>query len=469
MVTGTPKSKKSVVRIDAGCRVGDVRAAKDSNKLGHHLLRRDVLVGKDLPQAGAGACHGEAGVTEDAISIGGVDLTDPNSYLAGPPLDAFRKLRERAPVAWHPYQDGPGFLALTGYDEVLAVSRDSTTWSSEVDAVYFEKPGPDSPADMRGVMMLTMDPPRHTALRSLVNKGFTPRQVARLNERISEIARDLVDNVIEKGECDFVQEVAGALPSHVIAELLGIPVEDGCRLYELTEITNSGPVQDARIAEAGMQIFAYAAELAARKRAEPGDDIATSLLHAEIDGQRLTDMEFNFFFILLLNAGGDTTRNLVAGGILALMDNPAQLAKLQTDPSMMPTAVEEMLRYISPVMWFLRTATKDTEVRGIPVEKGGRVAMFYPSANRDESVFADPDTFDVTRTPNPHVAFGGGGTHFCLGANLARVEASALVSEVLARMKNMELAGPVERMQSMFISGIHAMPVRFTPARRRTE
>ena len=151
-----------------------------------------------------------------------------------------------------------------------------------------------------------------------------------------------------------------------------------------------------------------------------------------------------------------------------MMDNPAQLAKLQTDPSMMPTAVEEMLRYISPVMWFLRTATKDTEVRGIPVEKGGRVAMFYPSANRDESVFADPDTFDVTRTPNPHVAFGGGGTHFCLGANLARVEASALVSEVLARMKNMELAGPVERMQSMFINGIHAMPVRFTPAERRT-
>ena len=215
-----------------------------------------------------------------------------------------------------------------------------------------------------------------------------------------------------------------------------------------------------------MQIFAYAAELAARKRAEPGDDIATSLLHAEIDGQRLTDMEFNFFFILLLNAGGDTTRNLVAGGMLALMDNPAELAKLETDPSMIPMAVEEMLRYISPVMWFLRTATKDTEVRGIPVGKGGRVAMFYPSANRDETTFADPDRFDITRAPNPHVAFGGGGTHFCLGANLSRVEACALVSEVLARMKNMELAGPVERMKSMFINGIHSMPVRFTPASR---
>ncbi|WP_051053626.1 cytochrome P450 [Mycolicibacterium chubuense] len=395
-----------------------------------------------------------------------MDLTDPNSYLTGPPLDAFRKLRERAPVAWHPFQEGPGFLALTGYDEVVAVSRDSATWSSETDGVYFEAPGPDSPADMRGVMMLTMDPPRHTALRKLVNKGFTPRQVARLNERIAEMARDLVDNVIEQGECDFVQQVAGALPSYVISEMLGIPLEDGFRLYELTEITNAGQVQDARIAEAGMQIFAYAAELAARKRVEPGDDIATSLLNAEINGQGLTDMEFNFFFILLLNAGGDTTRNLVAGGMLALMENPAELAKLEKDTSMMSTAVEEMLRYISPVMWFLRTATRDTEVRGMPVEKGGRVAMFYPSANRDETKFPDPDTFDITRTPNPHVAFGGGGTHFCLGANLARVESSALLSEVLARMKNVELAGPVQRMQSMFINGIHSMPVRFTPAHR---
>ena len=405
-------------------------------------------------------------MTEDAISIGGVDLTDPDSHLTGPPLAAFRRLRERAPVAWHPQKDGPGFLALTGYDEVVSVSRDSVTWSSEIDGVYFEAPGPDSPADMRGLMMLTMDPPRHTALRKLVNKGFTPRQVARLNERIAQTAGDLVDNVVEKGECDFVKDVAGALPSYVIAEMLGIPLEDGYRLYELTEITNAGQVQDARIEEAGMQIFAYAAELAARKRAEPGDDIATSLLHAEIDGQGLTDMEFNFFFILLLNAGGDTTRNLVAGGMLALMDNPAELAKLERDPSLIPMAVEEMLRYISPVMWFLRTATKDTELRDIPVRKGGRVAMFYPSANRDETTFADPDRFDVSRTPNPHVAFGGGGTHFCLGANLARVEASALVSEVLARMTNMELAGPVERMHSMFINGIHSMPVRFTPAGR---
>jgi cytochrome P450 len=403
-------------------------------------------------------------VTDDAISIGGVNLADPGTYSEGMPYDAFRKLRERAPVAWHPYKDGPGFLALTGYDEVVAVSRDSVTWSSETDAVYFDVPGPDDFADMRGVMMLTMDPPRHTKLRALVNKGFTPRQVAKLNERIADMARDVVDKVIEKGECDFVKDVAGALPSYVIAELLGIPLEDGYRLYELTEITNAGLLGDARVSEAGMQMFAYAAELATSKRAQPGDDIATSLLHAEVDGQRLTDMEFNFFFILLLNAGGDTTRNLVAGGMRVLMENPEQLAKLEADPSLLPTAVEEMLRYVSPVISFMRTATKDTELRGVRVKKGERAAMFYPSANRDETQFADPDLFDITRTPNPHMAFGGGGTHFCLGANLTRVEAAAIVSEVLSRMKNLELAGPVERMPSTLINGIHSMPVRFTPA-----
>ena len=166
-------------------------------------------------------------MTEDAICVGGVNLTDAGTYSDRMPYDAFRKLRERAPVAWHPYKDGPGFLALTGYDEVVAVSRDSVTWSSEIDGAYYDVPGPDDLADMRGVLMLTMDPPRHTALRKLVNKGFTPRQVSKLNERIADMACDVVDSVIEQGECDFVNDIAGALPSYVIAGLLGIPLEDG--------------------------------------------------------------------------------------------------------------------------------------------------------------------------------------------------------------------------------------------------
>jgi cytochrome P450 len=405
-------------------------------------------------------------VTEDAISIGGVDLADPGTYMAGMPFDAFRKLRDCAPVAWHPYKDGPGFLALTGRDEVFAVSRDSTTWSSEATGVYFDVPGPDDIADQRGVLMLTMDPPRHTALRVLVSKGFRPRQVAKLNQRITDMARDVVDIVIERGECDFVTDVAGALPSYVIAELLGIPLEDGYRLYQLTEIMNTGMIGDKRAIKAGAEMFGYASELVARKRADPRDDIATSLLHAEVDGQRLTESEFNFLFLLLINAGGDTTRNLVAGGTCALIHHPEERTKLEADPSLLPTAVEEMLRYVGPFIAFFRTATKDTELRGVPVQEGDRVAMFYPSANRDEAHFADPDRFDVTRKPNPHLAFGGGGAHFCLGANLARAEATALVSEVLSRMNNLELAGPVERMPPTLINGIHSMPVRFTPARR---
>jgi len=282
----------------------------------------------------------------------------------------------------------------------------------------------------------------------------------------SDMARDVVDSVIEGGECNFVTDVAGALPSYVIAELLGIPLEDGCRLYELTEIMNTGGLGDPRATEAAVEMMTYSTELMARKRADPGDDIATSLLQAEVDGRRLTDLDFNTFFMLLINAGGDTTRNLVAGGMCVLMDHPEERAKLEADPTLLPTAVEELLRYVSPVIAFLRTATKDTELRGVPVQKGDRVAMFYPSANRDEAHFADPDRFDVTRKPNPHIAFGGGGMHFCLGANLARVEAAALVPEVLSRMKNLELAGPVERMPSTLINGIHSMPVRFTPSAR---
>lgn len=402
-------------------------------------------------------------MAEDAITIGGVDLTDADTYTAGMPYEAFRELRRRAPVAWHPFKDGPGFLALTGYDEVLAVSRDSATWSSQQTGVFYDIPLPEDAYQLE-LMMLTMDPPRHTKLRSLVSKGFTPRQVARLNDHIADMARQIVDDVLERGECDLVEDVAGALPSYVIAELLGIPLDDGRRLYELTEIMNTGDIADPSVKEAQMQMFLYGNELAALKRKDPGDDIATSLLDADVDGERLTDLEFNMFFLLLINAGGDTTRNLVAAGTLALLEHPAERARLAADPSLLPTAIEEMLRYTSPVTVFTRTATKDTELRGISVRKGDRVALFYPSANRDEAHFTDPDTFDISRNPNHHLAFGGGGTHFCLGANLARVEAAAIIPEVLSRMTDLELAGPVERVRSTLMNGIKSMPVRFTAA-----
>jgi cytochrome P450 len=404
-------------------------------------------------------------VAEDAISIGGVDLADPQTYEAGMPFEAFRALRERAPVAWHPHgsaREGTGFWALTAYDDVLAVSRDSATWSSEATGVFLDVPEPEN-AYQLALIMLTMDPPRHTALRTLISKGFTPRQVARLNERVGHLAREIVDDVAGRGECDFVTDVAGALPSFVIAELLGIPLDDGRRLYQLTELMNSG-LMDEPVQRAQLQMFEYATELAARKRATPGDDLTTSLLHAEVDGQRLTDLEFNLFFLLLINAGGDTTRNLVAAGTLTLLEHPEERARLAADPALLPTAIEEMLRYVTPVTVFARTATKDTQVHEVAIAEGQRVALFYPSANRDETRFTDPDRFDITRNPNPHLAFGGGGTHFCLGASLARAEATAIFPEVLARLTDLEVAGPVVRARSALMNGIKSMPVRFTAA-----
>ena len=221
---------------------------------------------------------------EDAITIGGVDLTDPETYSHGMPHEVFAALRRRAPVVWHPHGD-TGFWALTGYDEVRAVSRDSATWSSQATGVFFDVPRPENLYQLE-LIMLSMDPPRHTSLRTLVSKGFTPRHVARLSNHLTDMARQIVDDVIERGECDFVEEVAGALPSYVIAELLGIPLEDGRRLYALSEQMNTGDMGPA-VEQAQMQMFEYANDLAARKRAEPGDDIATALLHAEVDGSAL--------------------------------------------------------------------------------------------------------------------------------------------------------------------------------------
>jgi cytochrome P450 len=258
----------------------------------------------------------------------------------------------------------------------------------------------------------------------------------------------------------------------MIAELMGIPGEDGRMLYRLTERMHTSDASGADTLTAdGMaavaEMMAYAAQVAATKRARPGEDIATALLAAEVDGARLTDVEFDVFFLLLVNAGGDTTRNLVAGGMLELIRHPDERRRLQADPTLLPSAIEEMLRYCSPVVHFRRTATRNTTIRDRAVRAGEKVVMFYASANRDEAVFAEPDRFDVGRTPNEHLAFGGGGTHYCLGANLAQLEARALFAEVLARLPDLELAGPVEHLHSNFISGPRRMPVRFTPSRRR--
>jgi cytochrome P450 len=391
-----------------------------------------------------------------------IDLLNPASFADGQPHEQFRWLRDHAPVDRHPEPDGPGFWAVTRYDDVRTVGRDPEHYSS--------KPGIMIP-DLAGLefgeheMMIMSDPPRHTRLRRIINSQFTPRAAERLRLRIDELAGQIIDAVIDRGECDAVEDIAGEMPSYVIAELLGIPLDDGRRLYHLTETIHAAPESVPEGAGLGaiIEMFNYARQVADDKRRQPGDDLATRILEAEVDGERLDDVDFNLFFLLLIDAGGDTTRNLVGGGLVALFDHPDERRRLQDDlDALLPTAVDEMLRWVSPVIYMRRTATEDFELAGTPIAAGDKVVMYYGSANRDERAFAEPDRFDVGREPNEHIAFGGGGPHFCLGSHIARVEIQSMLRELLTRLPDIEPAGPTEWLASNFISGPKRLPVKFT-------
>ena len=394
-----------------------------------------------------------------------INLIDPEYFAQhGHPWDQYAWLRANAPVFWHDEPDGPGFWAITKYDDIRAISRTPKIYSSYETGVMLPDPDPMGLYAQR-LMMLNMDPPQHDRFKLLVSRGFTPKNAPLLRPRIEEIAREILDAAMHKGSCDFVSEIAGRLPSGLIAELMGMPREDGERLYDLTEImhTNDDAVAPAEVKMAAVgEMLAYGQSVAAIKRKTPGDDLATILVNAEVDGDRLTDEEFQWFFLLLVNAGGDTTRNLLAAGLQLLFDHPAQRAKLVSNlDGHLATAIEEMLRFSSPVSHFKRTVMEDTTIRGQVIKAGERVVMFYGSANRDEDVFENPDTFDITRDPNPHVAFGAGGPHLCLGMHVARVEVAVMFKELLTRLPNVETNGDFERMHSSFIAGIHSMPVKY--------
>ena len=394
-----------------------------------------------------------------------IDLVSPETFArSGHPWEQYAWLRANAPVYWHPETDGPGFWAITKHDDVRTISRTPRTFSSFEKGVML--PDPDEMGLMaQRLMMLSMDPPQHDRFKLLVSRGFTPKNAPLLRPRIEELAREIVESALAKGSCDFVSEIAGRLPSGLIAELMGMSREDGERLYDLTEImhTNDDAVAPPHVKAAAIgEMLGYAQSVADRKRAEPGDDLATLLVNAEVDGDRLTDGEFQWFFLLLVNAGGDTTRNLLAAGLQLLFDHPDQRERLLANPdALLGTSIEEMLRYASPVSHFKRTVMHDTEIRGQKLRAGERVVLFYGSANRDEDVFERPDEFDIGRDPNPHVAFGAGGPHLCLGMHVARVELAVMFRELLTRMPHIEPNGPIERMHSSFIAGIHSMPVRY--------
>jgi cholest-4-en-3-one 26-monooxygenase len=400
------------------------------------------------------------------MRIDQINLLDLDAFAArGFPHEAFATLRREAPVYRHPEPNGPGFWVISKHADVIHVSKRPLIFSS-MQGINVQLV-PTEELTILQTMMLGMDPPWHSKYRRLVSGGFTPRTISLLEPHIRQISRELVDGITEKGECEFVREVAAELPLQVIAEFLGVPHEERSRIFQLSNrlIGFDDPEfqtspEDGKIAATEMWLFAN--ELAAARRMNPRDDMVSLLLSAEVEGEKLSEMEFNNFFLLLAVAGNETTRNLISGGMLALLEHPRELRRLQSDLSLLPKAVEEMLRWVTPVVHFRRTATEDTVLRGQQIAAGDRVVMFYPSANRDEEVFSDPQRFDIARTPNDHLSFGIG-EHFCLGSQLARLEIRIVFEELLRRLAEIELAGPVRRLRSNFISGIKSMPLRFSP------
>jgi cytochrome P450 len=393
-----------------------------------------------------------------------IDLWSSSSFVGGHPREQYRWLRQNDPVHWHEEPDGRGFWAVTKHEDIRTISRDSQTFSNSP-TIMMPDVGPGG-GGAGGNMMIMMDPPGHTRYRNLVKSGFTPRAVEPRHERIQQLAKQIVDEVIGRGECDFVTDVAGKLPSYVIADLLGIPLEDGVMFYDWTEIIHSAPdaVSPQVRGETLQKMVMYAMEVAQRKQANPGDDLSTHLLTSEVDGDRLTVPDFISFFILLMDAGGDTTRNLVGGGMHLLLEHPDQHANLVANlDAMLPNAVEEMLRYVTPVIYMRRTLKADVEMRGKTMREGDKLLMYYGAANADEAVFPDGDRFDITRDASEHVAFGSGGAHFCLGASIARIEIAAMFREVLTRMTDIERTGETTWLASNFISGPTHLPIRFRP------
>jgi cholest-4-en-3-one 26-monooxygenase len=396
-----------------------------------------------------------------------VDLANLDTFVAGVPHDMFDTLRREAPLYFHPEANGSGFWCVVRYQDLEQISRDARVFSSEGGITLYETD--EVGLQQQRMMMLMMDPPRHTKQRLLVNKGFTPRMIGQLHDRIHQVAADIVDRIAERGECDFVVDVAAELPLQVIAEMMGVPQADRHKVFEWSNrLIGSEDPEYAVSAEdatgAAMELFSYANDLAAEKRAHPGDDIVSTLLAAELDGERLSDLEFDLFFELLAVAGNETTRNLISHGMLALAEHPDQRDLLLADPSLLPGAVDEMLRYASPVMYMRRTARADLEFNGQQIKEGDKVALWYIAANHDPEVFDDPHRFDIRRSPNDYLAFGGGGPHFCLGSHLAKLEIRVMFEELLTRLPDVELNGPVQRLRSNFINGIKHMPVRFTPS-----
>ena len=384
-----------------------------------------------------------------------IPLHSPDFY-AGDPYPAYRELRATAPVCWN---DVTKFWALLKYEDIRFVSSSPALFTSTKGITI---PDLAMPSPVQEGSLIFSDPPRHRQLRKLINSGFTRRRVAVLEPKIREIVRGILDGIEPGSVHEFAEEIAAPLPTRMIAELIGAPPDDWeqFRAWSDAATGTADPEIELDWFVAMGQLFEYFQKLIAARRAEPRNDLLSVLAEAEIDEHRLTDEDLLNFAFLLLVAGNETTRNLIALGTLALISHPGQRRLLVENPALIPSAVEEMLRWNSPVVHMARTAVADVEIRGQRIAEGDVVVMLYGSANRDEDVFgSDSEEFKVTRHPNPHIAFGCG-EHSCLGAQLARLEASLMFDELLRRFPKLELVGVVDRMRATMIPGVKRMPVR---------
>lgn len=398
----------------------------------------------------------------------GIDLMNIDRFDDGFPHDWFRRLRAENPVFKQSDGKGGEFWSLVKYDDVKRVSREPLRFSS-YDGTNIWDVEEEHELEALRAMMLNMDPPDHVKHRRLVSKYFTPRRIAEMQGHVREMAHRIVDRVAAKGECEFVTEVAAPLPMQTICEMVGVPEGDQQYIFDLSnkligfdDPEFQGELNDGQMA--AIEICVYAGNLAEEVSKCPAHNLASELYYGEVDGHKLSPLEYNYFFLLLVLAGNETTRTMTAHGMRLLMEHPDERRKLVEDPSLIPGAVEEMLRYNPAVMHFRRTLREDVEIRGRQLREGDKVVLWYPSANRDEEVFEDPDRFDVTRSMNEHLAFGVG-EHFCLGASLARLQLTEIFTALLARLPDMEPAGPIDLLHGNFVDGVKSMPVRFTPER----
>jgi cytochrome P450/nitrite reductase/ring-hydroxylating ferredoxin subunit len=421
-----------------------------------------------------------AGPEPAGADLEGIDLTDLDRWVEGVPHEWFAVLRRAAPLHWQDEREGAGFWSFTRYDDIVAVSKDYATYSSETGGTSLQDLSREE-IELRKSMIDT-DPPRHTRLRAIVNQGFTPRVVNAYEERIRGLARAILARACERASFDWVADVASEIPMWVFSEIMGLPVEDRRLLIELgdrllgntdPEVMGETAVADVTLRDAELRklpfsspyaadLMAYGRELGEARRREPRDDITTKLVEAEVEGGRLSAREFETFFILLTTAGNETTRHTLSLGLQALFEHPEERARLLADPSLTATAADEILRWAHPVHHFRRTATRRVEAHGQVIEPGDKVVVWYASGNFDEQRFPDPYRFDVGRAPNRHLTFGLGGPHYCLGAHLAKLEVRIWLDEMLPYLDRIEPAGPADRLRSNFFNGVKRLPVRVT-------